>query len=65
MRSIKIARGNFMWNNNNNNNNNNNVFIHHLKIHIRCYNKKYTKIQEQRKKGYTKNFKVFKSLNIM
>ena len=31
MRSIKITRGNFMWNNNNNNNNNNNVFIHQLK----------------------------------
>ena len=42
MRSIKITRGNFMWNNNNNNN----VFIHQLKIHIRCYNKKYAKIQE-------------------
>ena len=64
MRLIKITRGNFKWNNNNNNNNNN-VCIHQLKIHIRCYNKKYAEIQEQRKKGYTKNFKVFKGLNIM
>ena len=62
MRLIKITRENFKWHNNNNNNN---VFIHQLKKHIRCYNKKYAKIQEQRKKGYTKNFKGFKSLNIM
>ena len=45
MRLIKITRGNFKWNNNNNNNNNN-VCIHQLKIHIRCYNKKYAEIQE-------------------